>query len=220
MAGSKRTRKSTAAVGDRFGQWIVIGPPVLGDHRHYYVPCRCACGVERSVHSTNLHNGSSTSCGHGRAVKHGAARGYTYTAEYTTWHHIRQRCENPNNSRYADYGGRGIAICARWTDFVAFLADMGPRPSPRHSIDRINVDGPYSPDNCRWATPVEQMRNRRNNHWVTVGNESLTVSEWAERTGMDHNTIATRLTRGWEPADAVSRPVLSRYANRARTGGP
>lgn len=83
------------------------------------------------------------------------------TVEYRTWFHMRERCNDPNYPRYADYGGRGIKVCARWAKFENFFADMGRRPSPKHSIDRIDNDGDYEPSNCRWATAAQQMSNQR-----------------------------------------------------------
>ena len=97
----------------------------------------------------------------GGNVKHRASSRPNRTREYETWVSMRDRCRNPNNKRYENYGGRGIRICKRWDDFANFLADMGERPSPQHSLDRINNDGSYRPSNCRWATRSQQRRNRR-----------------------------------------------------------
>lgn len=111
---------------------------------------------------------------------------------------MRQRCQNPNDRTYKNYGGRGITVCDRWLEsFENFYADMGPKPSPKHSIERKDNDGPYSPENCRWATRVEQGRNRRNNRRVTIGGETKCLSEWAVVAGVCYATMLSRTRRGW-----------------------
>ena len=110
-------------------------------------------------------------------------------------------------SGYADYGGRGIMVCDRWrTSFEAFYADMGPRPSPQHSLDRIDNDGNYEPGNCRWATRKEQQRNRRQCHIIEAFGDRCTVTEWAERMGVDPRILFYRIKR-MSIEDALTRPV-------------
>ncbi len=115
-----------------------------------------------------------------------------------------QRCTNPSKKSYAGYGGRGIKVCERWLDsFDAFLADMGPRTSPGHSLDRIDNDGPYSPENCRWATRKEQCRNRRSNRLVIYDGTEMPLVEAAERAGLSYQLAYQRLLRGWTPEEAL-----------------
>lgn len=150
-------------IGKRFGRLKVVGQALsLGGRAAWN--CICVCGVEKVIRGKDLRLGDSQSCGCVNSVavlKHGHARRRAVTSEYRSWRRMRVRCLNPHDKRYTDYGGRGIRVCERWVSFEVFLADMGPKPSPKHSIDRINVDGDYEPRNCRWATAIEQRRNRR-----------------------------------------------------------
>ncbi len=130
--------------------------------------------------------------------------------EYEVWRMMRRRCSDPKRPDYARYGGRGISVCERWASFDAFMADMGPRPTNAHQLERVNNDGPYSPANCCWVTRSEQARNTRANRFIEVQGERLCVEEWAARLGVDQSAIFHRLRRGWPEADAVTRPKGSR----------
>jgi len=192
----------------RFGAWTVLSQGPNGVSRRTRWLCRCDCGTERLVSTIHLTRGTSKSCGCKRPrgaqsgrYKHGAAR----SSLHRIWCNIIQRCENPNNPAYADYGARGIAICEKWrNDFTAFAADMGPRPSPRHTIDRRENNRGYEPSNCRWATRTEQSRNRRNNRLVTLGEERIPLSEACERTGIPYGTAKWRLRNGRSDDEALS----------------
>lgn len=134
-------------------------------------------------------------------VTHGA----TGTRVYRIWSQMWQRCTNPNDKKYPIYGGRGIKVCSAWDDFLTFEKDMGPRPSPAHTLDRINGDGGYEPSNCRWATQIEQQNNRRDNKRFVFNGESLTVSEIARRSGITPNLLRQRMVRdGMSLEQAVS----------------
>lgn len=134
--------------------------------------------------------------------------GLSYTPEYRAWQTMRLRCLNPANEAYPNYGGRGITVCARWlNDVAAFYADMGPKPSPKHEIDRENNDGHYEPGNCRWVLRKVNDRNRRNNHIVEVDGARRTISEWCEISGLPHSTVSKRLLAGWPADRAVTEPV-------------
>jgi hypothetical protein len=143
-----------------------------------------------------------------RNTKHGLHR----APENAIWREMKQRCTNPKSRKYPRYGGRGIRVCPAWDLFEQFYADMGPRPSPAHSIDRTDNDGNYEPGNCRWRTRSEQQRNRRNNHLLTYQGKTQTIAAWAEETGLRPMTLSYRISAGWGTELALTTlPQVSRY---------
>lgn len=120
---------------------------------------------------------------------------------------MHRRCDTPSVRSYPRYGGRGIRVCERWKSFLNFLRDMGPRPSPLHSIERTDNDGNYEPSNCKWATASEQARNRSTSRKVTALGETRSLAEWSERLGVSRETIAMRLDLGWSPDRAMSQSL-------------
>lgn len=129
--------------------------------------------------------------------------GMTKTPTWRSWESMRARCENPDNKDWPRYGGRGISVCERWHSFELFLADMGIRPEGM-TIDRIDMNGNYEPGNCRWETPTAQARNRRSSVFVEFAGERMTVSAWAERTGLERKTLEYRIRIGWTPERALT----------------
>lgn len=194
-------------IGSVFGKWTVVGPTVSVDGKSV-VACRCDCGTERQVRSDRLSRGETKSCGKCGVI------GTRTLHEYQVWRHMRERCSNPNQWHYHRYGGRGIKVCDRWKTFANFYADMGPRPSTDHSLDRIDNDGDYSPENCRWATRHDQNRNRCNNRMFSLNGETLCLTDWATRLGIDKWSIIHRLERGWSLEDALTKPRGYRLIKR------
>jgi len=189
----KRGDNRVEMTGQRFGRLLVVSAAGSDRHGHAAWNCVCDCGTEKVISGGPLRAGKISSCRcllRERSIeantRHGhAKRGFT-TAIYSIYRCMRGRCEDQGNTNYKYYGERGIFVCERWRNsFEAFVDDMGPRPSNKHSLDRINNGGPYSPENCRWATHTEQMRNTRNARPVirSDGKSYRTVVEAAEDLG-------------------------------------
>jgi hypothetical protein len=191
-------------IGRRFDRAVVIkNEPSVRKHR--YVRCKCDCGKEFVSRLDALTRGITHSCGcyHKDVItKHGMWE----SSEYSIWVGILQRCENPHHRAWKRYGGRGIRVSNTWHSFEQFYRDMGDKPQGK-TLDRINNDGDYSPDNCRWATCKEQSRNRDDNRTLTFNGETLCIAEWAERLGIRDGTLRERINRGWTTLDAITIPI-------------
>lgn len=181
--------------------------------------CLCECGNVAIVRAKCLKSGSTMSCGclHKqrsaeacikRLTKHGKTAGGN-TRVYRIWANMISRCTNANFDSYKYYGGRGITVCNRWLEFTNFLKDMG-EPGEKESIDRIDSNGNYEPENCRWATRGTQMNNTRRNVFLEIYGRSLTVAQWSnEPNAVPAKTIYCRLKNGWGAEDAVFRPIFA-----------
>lgn len=174
--------------------------------------CQCLCGRTTEVRGENLRTGHTQSCGCASLEQSGPlsptyTHGKTDTPEYRIWADMLTRCLNPQAAQSRNYLGRGITVCDRWRDFANFIADMGPRPSPDHSIDRIDNDGNYEPQNCRWATRVEQGRNRRTTLRITYLGVTLPLKEWCERLGLPYKTVHQRHRAGWDVNRTFTTPI-------------
>ena len=210
--------------------WTVVGEPVKVGNKTS-LPCKCACGITALVE--RVHGGpKSKSCRgcatrRNRAAKkwsgtgqlrHGHASGGYTTRTWRTWQSMCRRCESSYMARFENYGGRGIRVCDRWVNsFEAFLEDMGERPL-RMSLDRIDVNGNYEPGNCRWATPSQQCRNKRNNVYLTANGITKTLVEWSESSGLKPCTISGRKKLGWSDQDAVTKPLVPNCESGVRAG--
>jgi hypothetical protein len=133
-------------------------------------------------------------------VTHGMAD----SPEYRVWCHVLARCGTATDAAYDNYGGRGITVCDRWLTFTNFYADVGPRPSPQHTLERIENDGNYEPGNVRWATRKEQNRNKRNNRLLTFNGRTQCIAAWAEEIGITWAALRARLRLGWSVERALT----------------
>lgn len=173
--------------------------------------CTCDCGEVTYVSSTSLTGGvQSCGCLLREAITIGKTRhGYCGTKEYRAFLQARNRCESDTCPKYKDYGGRGIEF--RFAEFSTFLAELGPAPSPRHSVDRINTNGHYEAGNVRWATPKMQSLNRRNARLVAFEGKSHRLKEWAAITGVPHKTLRRRIDElGWTVEKALTTPLMKK----------
>lgn len=200
-------------MGQRFGRLTVL--EFSHSNGRAYWKCICDCGNKVVVKGSKLRAGDTKSCGclssdflRQRSLIHGMAAGGYITKEYNAWVSMKRRCYNKNTKDYPQYGGRGITVCDEWLNDVAqFFADMGPKPSPKHTIDRIDTNGNYCKANCRWATMKEQCNNRRSNKWISYLGETKTVSNWADQFGIHRSVILSRLKMNWSIERALTTPV-------------
>lgn len=190
-------------VGCIFGRLKVIEYIESRDQKRYW-KCVCECGNIVESYTAALNYGLIKSCGCLRAeaakvnglkgAKACITHGCTNTSEYKTWTMMKSRCNNPKSSSYEDYGGRGIKLCERWNEsFQNFIDDMGMKPSPHSSIDRIDVNCGYYKENCRWANTKEQQTNKRSNVYIEFKGEVKTLSEWAKIIGINHMSLKKRM---------------------------
>jgi len=182
--------------GNRYGSFLVIGITKVVSNdgfRRTLQICRCDCGNIRTIEASVLRRGKQKSCGCYRNDVYGMGN----TAEYNAWYGAKQRCYDHKHNYYRDYGGRGITMSSEWrASFLTFLADMGFKHSPQHSLERINNNKGYSKDNCKWVTRIEQHSNTRANVYVTAFGERFTVAEWGRRLGVSCACVHAALKRG------------------------
>lgn len=202
----RRTRQYLSPNGNRCG---------------WYALYRCGCGLEFEALQNNVNKGNTTACkncGTEKTRLGVTKHGLTGTRTYQAWWALRQRCSNPKFPQYKDYGGRGITFEVKWKSFDAFLEDMGEAPSPKHQIDRIDVNGPYSAENCRWVTPSENARNTRRTVLVVWEGETLPLITLCERLGISVKMVQKRLARGWSLAEAITQQRSNRGGRQVRKG--
>lgn len=168
--------------------------------------CRCQCGTIKIIRGGDLRLRQTRSCGCLK-LEQSRVHGASSKKSFSTWKAMMNRCYSNRNRFYHRYGGRGIIVCQRWHNPNHFLSDMGDRPSPKHSIDRINNDGNYEPGNCRWATVSQQQRNKVNTLLIEYEGRKTPIIELSERFGIRWDTLRYRIRNGWRLEDALRRPV-------------
>lgn len=201
--------------GQKFSRLTVLGPVARSNTGSIVWFCDCACGNTTQVRSWDLRQGTTRSCGCGLVESYGKAakkHGECLTTEYRIWSAIRNRCYNKRHRQYKDYGGRGIEVCDRWRltggGYENFLSDMGRRPNPYYSVDRIDSDGSYAPENCRWATRLQQGNNNRRNKRITHNGQTKTISEWARHSGLTVHALRSRIHKlQWSVQRALETPM-------------
>ena len=201
--------------GLRFGRLTVLGYTGLDKHQNSTWLCACDCGKTKEIRYYRLTSGTTQNCG----CRHtGWIHGLGHTPEYKAWHAMNHRCTNPDDKSYHNYGGRGIKVCPRWSNsFEQFYTDVGPRPGKEYSLDRIDNDGDYTPENCRWATVKEQGNNRRTNAPITYKGKTMNLAQWSEMTGISISNLSKRIKAGWSIERTLTEPVArgKRWKNHA-----
>lgn len=207
---NKRGNRFKDLTNIRFGKLVAIKPIKKPCDRKMYWECICDCGKNVIVLSSNLTRNNSKSCGCSRECigERTTKHGMTETRMFKIWTGVRKRCTNPKCKSYHNYGGRGITISPKWDNFINFYNDMKEGYADDLSLDRIDHNGNYEPGNCRWATQKTQNRNRRNNHIVNCENESKTLAEWSEISGVNYTVIAYRIKNGWDTKKAIYTPTI------------
>lgn len=200
--------------GLKYGRLTVISFYERTPSRRYLWNCKCECGNTVVVDGKHLRDGHTKSCGCYRVEQstiNNTTHGKTGTRIHTIWNSMRARCYCPTSHAYENYGGRGIKVCDEWLDFNNFYKwaneNGWSEESVGISLDRIDVDGDYCPDNCRWASIIQQANNKRNNLRLTINGETKTINDWGRKSGIASSTIRHRIRSGWDVEKAVFEPV-------------
>lgn len=194
--------------GHLFGRLTAIAPAERIKGKTAWT-CICECGNAVSVTTHGLRTGDTRSCGCLKTdmlVERNRSHNKSKTRTYRIWNAMLARCRNQNHASWPHYGGRGIGVCEQWSNFTQFLADMGEAPHDR-SIDRIDNNKGYSPDNCRWANNKEQAANKSNNHHITINGETKLLAEWCKIYSISAPAVANRIKRGWSEEKAITTPT-------------
>ena len=203
-------QRITNSIGMKFGKLTIIGVSHKNGSGKNYAKCKCECGNIIDVLPNSLFNNESKSCGcsklnnpmlaNNKSTSSGNYKdGRTKHLLYGTWKQMINRCENPKSKHYDRYGGRGIKVCEEWRDFWSFVKwsdSIGGKPNG-YTLDRIDNDGNYCPENCRWADWGTQMSNKSSNRYITYNGKTQTIHQWSIDIGLNEQTLTNRINRGW-----------------------
>ena len=223
--GKPQERKYEDLTGQKFNRLTVLERKYYEKEKRYFWTCRCDCGnIVEKVKTNNLKNGNTKSCGClnseltiERNTKHGLTKHGPEGKPrlYKIWVDMRRRCNNPNRDDYERYGGRGITVCEEWNnDYSKFKewADTNGY-SDDLTIDRINVDGNYCPENCRWITMAEQAGNKQNTHWIEYDGKKQSIADWAKEMNVSRSTVSSRVRRGNSVEEVLKEYIKNKKDN-------
>ena len=204
--------------GKRYGKLVVLERAPNGSGGMTRWMCLCDCGNKKEVMAKHLKSGAISDCGCERSkrmTQRNLKHGDSGTKLYNTWCHMRSRCNNPNGIDYPDYGGRGIRVCDEWENsyeaFREWALKSGYQETKKISIDRINVNGDYEPENCRWVDDYTQANNKRDNHYIEYHGERMTLAEAVRKSKtVRYDTAKARIYKGWNPEEAIDTPLTTR----------
>lgn len=205
-------------VGEKHGKLTILSEAGRGEYGDALWKCKCDCGKIFVASGHRIRRGETTSCGcyaREQHIKRTTTHGMAKTRLYKEWQGMKQRCNNPKTPKFYNYGGRGISYCEEWEDFSNFQEwALSNGYSDSLTLDRIDVNGNYGPNNCRWVTNLEQQNNKRNNQKYTYKDETLTVAELARKYSIRRGTLNSRLVKGLPIEEAIEKPIDVKYANK------
>lgn len=197
-----------------FGRLTVVKRVKNNPHGDAQWLCQCRCGNSLITEGYSLRKGRTKSCGCLRkevTIQKHTIHGLSQNPEYYAWYDMINRCYNPTNIGFHNYGGRGIKVCQRWHSLINFITDMGFKPSPEYTLERINNNRGYEPQNCCWATRKSQARNKRTNTMVSFQGQIKPLIEWAEELKMSYSAIVSRISSGWSIYNALTIPIQKKH---------